>query len=248
MKVVIHQPYFLPWMGYFSKLVYADKFIVLDNVNFTKGSFIDRVQVINSEGKLIWIGMHIGQHFKKKCNQINFSDPQTVERIIKTIHSAYSRARHFKDNIQPIENILNDSFSNSNKLTEINVSIIKRIMELLDLNLPEIILSSQFKEVGNATERVIMLLKEAKCNALITGSGGSLNKHDIKKLSANGVRILFQDYFNLHPTYYQTRRTKLGFAKGLSIVDCILNEGILHTQSLLKDSKYSPKLYMAANN
>lgn len=244
MKAVLHQPYFLPWMGYFSKLVYADKFIVMDNVEFSKRHFIDRVQVINSDGQLIWIGMHIGQHYKEKCNQIIFSDPNAVDRMIKTLHSSYSKARHFKANIKHIENILNTSFSVSNKLTEINLEIIKRIILLLELNMPEIILSSQYQEIENATERVEMLLKETNCNALITGSGGSLEKHDIVLISKNGFKILFQDYFALHPTYYQTRRTKLGFAKGLSIVDCILNEGISHTKALLTDIKYSPELYM----
>jgi hypothetical protein len=80
MKAVIHQPYFLPWMGYFSKLIYADKFIVLDNVEFSKRHFIDRVQVINSDGNLIWIGMNIGERYKIKCNEIIFDDIKRVEK------------------------------------------------------------------------------------------------------------------------------------------------------------------------
>jgi hypothetical protein len=246
MKAVLHQPYFIPWMGYFSKLVYADKFIVMDNVEFSKRHFIDRVQVINSEGQLIWIGVPIGQHYKEKCNRITFTDRKTVDKMVKTLHSAYTKARHFKDNIQHLENILTESFSASDKLTEINLEIIKRIIVLLELNMPEIILSSKYKEVDNATERVEMLLKETNCDTLITGAGGSLEKHDIDQLAKNGMNILFQDYFALHPTYYQTRRTQLGFAKGLSIVDCILNEGILQTKELLMDTKYAPELYMTS--
>lgn len=244
MKAVLHQPYFLPWMGYFSKLVYADKFVVMDNVEFSKRHFIDRVQVINSDGQLIWIGMHIGQHYKEKCNQIIFSNPKSVDNMVKTLHSSYSKARHFKTNIQQIENILYSSFSISNKLTEINLEIIKRIINLLELHMPEIILSSQYQEIEDATKRVEMLLKETKCDYLITGSGGSLQKHDIELLTKKGFTILFQDYYNLHPTYFQTRRTKLGFAKGLSIVDCIFNEGIIQTKALLTDLKYSPELYL----
>lgn len=235
-------------MGYFSKLAYADKFIVLDNVNFSKRHFIDRVQVINSEGKLIWIGVPIGQHYKEKCNQIIFSDPKTVDRMIKTLHSAYSKARHFKTNIQHIESILTGGFSASNKLTEINLEIIKQIIVLLELKMPEIKLSSEYKEIGNATDRVEMLMRETNCDTMITGSGGSLEKHDIDLLSKNGMNILFQDYFTLHPEYYQTRRTQLGFAKGLSIVDCIFNEGIQNTKSLLLNSACIPQVYNTTNS
>jgi hypothetical protein len=243
MKAVIHQPYFLPWMGYFSKLVYADKFIVLDNVDFSKRHFIDRVQVINSDGELIWIGMNIGEKYKTKCSEIYFNDTTRIENIIKTFYSAYSKAKHFKDNIKQVEDIILKVFKGTTKITEINLQLIIGIMELLEFELPEIILASQFKEIEDATERVIFLLQQNNCDTLITGSGGSLDKHDTNQINAMNLNILLQDYYHLHPEYYQTRRTKLGFAKGLSIVDCIFNEGIPKTKSLLLDATCIPKLY-----
>lgn len=100
MTAVIHQPYFLPWMGYFSKLVYADKFIVLDNVNFTKGSFIDRTQIVGPNGDLIWLTMPVGQQFKKHCNEIHFSNVEIVENMVKTLYSIYSKARYFRSSIK----------------------------------------------------------------------------------------------------------------------------------------------------
>ena len=243
MKAVIHQPYFLPWMGYFSKLVYADKFVVLDNVNFSKRHFIDRVQVINSNGEPIWIGLNIGEKFKVKCNEIYFEDRNRFEMIIKTLHSAYSKARHFEETIEEVEKIIRESFLSSEKITNINLKLIFDLMKLLNLKLPEIILASEFSEIENATERVIHLLNSTNCDTLITGSGGSLYKHDIQKISLKGIKIHLQDYYNLHPEYYQTRRTKLGFVKGLSILDCIFNEGLNKTKNLLLETNCIPKIY-----
>lgn len=247
-RAVIHQPYFLPWMGYFSKLVYAEKFVVLDNVNFSKRHFIDRVQVINAEGEPIWLGMNIGEQYKVKCNEIQFNDKGRVENFIKTFYSAYSKARHFKDTINQIEKIIDSSFSQTIRITEINLLLITKIIELLDLKMPEIILASQFDYIEDATERVITLMNIINCDTLITGSGGSLDKHDTSKISEEGISIYLQDYFNLHPTYYQTRRTKLGFAKGLSIVDCIFNEGFQKTKELLFDKSCEPLLYNKLKN
>ncbi|RYE59542.1 MAG: hypothetical protein EOP48_00565 [Sphingobacteriales bacterium] len=65
MTAVMHQPYFLPWMGYFSKLLYADKFIVLDDASFSKRKFIDRVQIINPSGELMWLGLEISATLTK---------------------------------------------------------------------------------------------------------------------------------------------------------------------------------------
>jgi len=236
---VIHQPYFIPWLGYFAKLVYADKFIVLDNVYFSKRKFIDRVKIINAQGETMWVGLPIGENFNKPCNKIQFSDKNAIIKIIKNFRASYSKARHFKKNITQIESILNICFDKSNLLSEINLNIIKEIMRLLDLKTPEIILSSQFEEVNDATERVIMLCKATKCNVLISGADG-LETHDLNKIENNGISISLQDYFNEHPKYYQTRRTELGFAKGLSVVDCIFNEGIEMTKQFIIDTKYKP--------
>ena len=44
--VAIHQPNFLPWLGYFDKIVRADVFVILDNVQFSRGTLVNRVRVI----------------------------------------------------------------------------------------------------------------------------------------------------------------------------------------------------------
>jgi hypothetical protein len=245
-KATIHQPHFLPWLGYFSKLVYADKFIVLDNVFFSKRKFIDRVQVINPEGKVLWIGLPIGNHYNVPCNKIHLSGKSTIAtKVINNLHSSYSKARNYKNNITHIERILIESFESSDLLTEINLSIIKYIMQLLEIKMPEVFLSSQFKEVNDATDRLIMLCKETDCDTIIAGSTVGIEIHDVKKITENKISFLLQDYYNNHPVYYQTRRTQLGFAKGLSIVDCILNEGLETTKLLLMKE---PILYKSQKN
>lgn len=246
-KAVIHQPYFLPWMGYFSKLIYADKFIVLDNVFFSKRKYIDRVQMINTKGDTMWIGLPVGQHFEVACNKIHYSDKRAVNKIIKSFYASYSKARYFKQNIAQIEQALNDSFDNSDLLSDINISIIKKLLLIMELKIPQIIYCSQFPEISDATERIIMLCNETKCNALISGSEG-VEKHDYEKVINNGIDVYIQDYYNNHPMYYQTRRTKLGFAKGLSVIDCIFNEGIEKTKSLITNENFKPRSYKIIQN
>ena len=234
-SIVIHQPNFIPWLGYFAKLVYADKLVVLDNVLFSKRKHIDRVQIINSEGNIIWIGLPVGENYKTPCNKIYFKNISTIKNIIKTLYSSYSKARFFKENITFIENMLLGCLEHSHLLSEIDIFITAKIMELLDLKMPEIIRSSQFVESAflEPTERLIYLCEKAKCDRIIVGSIEATEVHEVKKLNKYGVKLLLQDYLNNHPEYYQTRRTRLGFAKGLSIVDCIFNLGVEQTNALL---------------
>ncbi|MBK8244324.1 MAG: WbqC family protein [Saprospiraceae bacterium] len=222
-------------MGYFAKLVYADKLVVLDNVYFSKRKHIDRVQIVNMQGEIIWIGLPVGNKFKTPCNKIYFNDKETIEKIIKTLYSSYSKARYFKENISYIEKILIESIDKSDILSEIDIFITTKLIELLKIKSPEINRSSQFVESTflEPTERLIYLCEKLKTNNIIVGSIEATEKHDVKKLNKFGINILLQDYLNNHPTYYQTRRTQLGFAKGLSIVDCIFNIGIEETKILL---------------
>ncbi|MDR0661404.1 MAG: WbqC family protein [Prevotellaceae bacterium] len=243
MKAVIHQPYFLPWMGYFSKLIHADKFIVLDNVYYSAHNYIDRTQIINPQGNLMWLKLPIGSPIKRRINEIDFIDytniniNNEINKIIQTLHASYSKARFFKENINSIKTILIDSFLNYSLLSEINIYIIIKLMELLKMKIPQIIYSSFFHTIENATDRIIMLCEQTHCNHIIVGSIEGIYVHDEHRIKKSGISFLLQDYFNNHPTYYQTRRQQLGFVKGLSIIDCIFNEGIEKTKRLLFDSK-----------
>ncbi len=240
LKAIIHQPYFLPWMGYFSKLVFAEKFIVLDNVQFSKRHFIDRTRVVSTSGEIIWLGLNTGENFGSLISDVKVKDKSISEKIIKTLKAAYSRARYFNSHIHVIETIVRDGINNSDLLLEIDLFIIVETMKLLKIKMPQIIMASKFNTISDATDRIISLMKSERCNTLILGSGGSKNKHNISQIVDSGIDIEVQDFFGQHPEYYQTRRTRLGFEKGLSIVDCIFNEGLDVTRRLLNQSTPTP--------
>ena len=52
MKVAIMQPYFLPYIGYFQLIQAADKFVVYDNIEFTKKGWINRNKILVSRYKI----------------------------------------------------------------------------------------------------------------------------------------------------------------------------------------------------
>ena len=238
--IVIHRPYFMPWLGYFAKLVYADVFVVMDDVFFTKRHYIDRVQIINAQGELMWLSLKTGENYNIRCDQINLSKSFCVDDIIKTLAHSYSKARYYKTYSGVIKSIMEEAYTYSDKLVGYDIKIIELLLKMLSLPLPQIYYGSSFMYTDNPTERLIILCKETSCSKIIMGSGGSIEIHDREKLKEEGISVLYQDFYGNHPSYYQTRRQRIGFAKGLSIIDCIFNEGVDFTRQLLLNEKYKP--------
>ena len=54
MILSIHQPQYLPWLPYFNKIMDADCFIFLDNVQYQKNGIINRNEILNNNGRF-WL-------------------------------------------------------------------------------------------------------------------------------------------------------------------------------------------------
>ena len=59
MKVTIHQPEHFPYMGFFQKMEQSDLFVILDDVQFTKGNFQNRNKFVNKNNIEEWFGVQI---------------------------------------------------------------------------------------------------------------------------------------------------------------------------------------------
>ncbi len=245
-KVTIHQAYFIPWLGYFSKLAFSDVFVVLDNVLFRERHYFNRTRIVNMHGQIHWLSLPVGQNFKKNCNEVVCSSPNSnyLDNIIVTLEQSYTKASYYKREWPELKAILNDALFSFTNLVDINLSIIKGIIKYLNIKSPKIILSSEIlnthDETLDATSRIIAICKELECDILNIGGGKSESVHDIKLIIEHGINVFGQNYLSIHPIYNQSRRKRVGFQKGLSIVDSILNVGKERTISFLTDNNYSP--------
>ena len=84
--IAIHQPNYLPWLGYFYKIANSDVFVFLDDVQFSKNSYTNRVQVFGKDEKMRWLTVPVSAHSGQSINEI-FSS--SIILLIKVIYFVF---------------------------------------------------------------------------------------------------------------------------------------------------------------
>src|SRR5438132_6629859 len=93
--VAIHQPEFLPWLGFIDKLRQSDIFVLLDTVQFEKNYFQSRNRIRNSQGE-VWLTVPVHHQFDTKIQDVEIDNSQGwCRKILRAIEMNYHRAPYF---------------------------------------------------------------------------------------------------------------------------------------------------------
>ena len=102
--VAIHQPNYAPWLGYFYKIAAADIFVFLDDVQFSKGSYINRVQIRGGKGAR-WLTQPVTVSLGMSIKEVVVAKPDWRGAHLDSLHGAYRTADAFKSVWPDIEAI-----------------------------------------------------------------------------------------------------------------------------------------------
>ncbi len=94
--VAIHQPNYLPWLGYFAKMARADVFVFLDDVQFSKQSYINRVQILRDDGCSRWLTVPVHVSLGQAINEVRPAKAGWARAHLDTLRGAYKAAPAFK--------------------------------------------------------------------------------------------------------------------------------------------------------
>lgn len=217
MLVAIHQPEHLPWLGFFEKLRRVDLFVLLDDVQFSKGDYQNRNRVKGAAG-VQWLTVPVVHQFPQKINEVEIAGDDWREKHWKTIVSCYGRAPHFHHFAPELETLYRTPWR---KLSLLNVAAIRLLARLLHLE-TDIILSSELNATGEKSDLVLNICREVGAGTYYSGVMGKtyLNRDAFRQA---GVEIVFQSF--THPTYNQLFMKSQGFVPNLSALDLLFNCG-----------------------
>jgi len=214
--IAIHQPNFLPWIGFFYKILKSDVFVFLDNVQFSKNSYQNRVKIKSSQGA-IWLTVPVLHKFGQLTKEVKINNrEQWREKHLKTLELNYKKASFFK----PVFELLQEIYFKEEweLLVNFNIESIFSISKFLGIE-TEMIRASSLNVSGKSTDLLINIAEELNASIYLSGKGGA-NYQDEEKFRANGIELKYSDF--THPVYPQLWGE---FIEGLSIIDLLFNCG-----------------------
>lgn len=216
MIVAIHQPNYLPWLGYFDKMYKSDVFVLLDDVQFPTGKqhYGHRNKIRGNMGEK-WLTLPVSNRSAGlKFNEVQISDNGWHAEHLRLITEFYRKTRYF-DAYYPI---LSQDFAECKVLSDITIKYIGIIKSLLKLK-TKIVLSSKLNITGTGAERILNILKHFHADTYVSGTGpGSMRYIDEEEFVRNNIRLVWQNYIS--PEYKQRFNP---FIPNLSIIDALFN-------------------------
>jgi hypothetical protein len=217
MIVAIHQPNFLPWLGYFYKMVRCDRFVLLDSVGFAKGGYTNRVMIKTPQGPQ-WLTVPVrtkGMLGAPIHEMLTADNVDWRSKVCRTLEMNYRACPHYQPYAKEISAIIASAGAS---LSEMNIRLIEYLARQFQIPTPTC-RSSGLQAAGKAAELLIAICKELGATTYLSGSGGA-NYQDEQAFQAAGLALTYANY--RHPRY---RQAFGDFAQGLSAADLLFNCG-----------------------
>ena len=206
MNVVILQPSYFPWRGYFDQVRRADLFVFYDDVQYDKHGWRNRNQIKTAQGKQ-WLSIPVHskgvtQGITIKDVRIDWSKPWAKNHL-KSLSVAYGRAPYFKELLPALESYYArcDEY-----LADFTIETTISLARQLGMTSTQFIRSSQMAGIeGKKTDRVISVLKQVGATHYLCGpSAGSYmepEKFRQAGITFEYMQYNYPEYPQLYPPY-----------------------------------------------
>lgn len=218
MKIAIHQPDYISYLGYFYKIAHADRFVFLDDCQFSNDNMHhwNRIKTPQGECRL---KIPVEHRFGDAIDGVRTRDELGwKEKHLKTISMNYSKAPFFDAVFPEFRDLLMQHYEN---LADLNVAINSWVARQFGLT-AEFYRSSRMNIATVREERVIDICVALGGDLYISGHGAKAYQVE-EHFTARGVQLCYTDY---KPIEYPQRWNKqCPFLPCMSVLDYLFNCG-----------------------
>lgn len=231
MIVSIHQPNFFPWLGYFAKIALSDVFVFLDGVEFTRGSYINRVKLLCS-GLPMWRTCPVkrGSGSMLLSHVLISEDSSWKRKMLSGLCEQYGRTAHFDEVHATVQRMIMNC---SGKLADVNVSCILSLSARLGLSTRfarQSEIADESFESLRGSQLLSHICRKVGADRYLAGRGSD-GYEDVMAYTAKGIS--FEKQPEMQWSYPQP--TGEDFIPGLSILDTLYCVGWQETARLIRE-------------
>jgi hypothetical protein len=225
----IHQPNYIPWLGYFFKIAHADKFVFLDNVVYPDTGFVNRNSIKTPSGPA-WLTIPVirkGRRGQLIGEVETDNTHRWAERHLATLRCNYGRAPYFKETLALLEPHYRVIAVNRRYLAEFNIGVIRSIATYLGFS-AQFMRASELSVSGHKTDLILDICRAVGARTYLAGTGWAKSYQEDEKLEDAGIAPVYSSFSQRgYPQLFGE------FLENLSIVDALMNCGCLETRRLL---------------
>jgi hypothetical protein len=215
MICTIHQPNYIPYLGFFQKFKQSDVFVVYDTAQYNKNDWRNRNRVKTANGPA-WLTIPVSFHLGQRINEVTISNWDFVDKHKKTLEINYKKAPYFNTVFPELEKLY------SNNRTGLLVDFILPFQDYFFSNFDsgkKVVLASSLglDLEKRSTEALVEIVTKSGCEGYLAGADAG-NYMDESLFEKAGIKLLHQHF--THPTYPQLWGDFLPY---MSAVDALFN-------------------------
>ncbi|WP_415407818.1 WbqC family protein [Sulfurovum sp. CS9] len=224
MKLGMMQPYFLSYIGYFQLIQLVDVYVVADDLNFIKNSYIKKNSILDNGAPALISLELIGASQNKLINEIEVGN--NMDKLLTAIQRRYAKAPYFKDVFPLLQTILSSKEKNLARF--LGYSLMK-ISSYLGMQ-TKFLYSSEIEKNNDLKfdARIMDICKRVGADHYINAIGGK-ELYSKDKFATEGIKLSFIDTKDIEYKQFDKE-----FVPNLSIIDVMMFNSKEETRELLQ--------------
>ena len=218
MILAVHQPNFLPWVGYFWKMAASDHFVLLDEVQFPRGNtFANRATVAGPNGYIeltVPVSVPKGHSGKVSYRGLELPDGKWRRKLLKTLEMGYKKAPYFQEHFPFIEEWLR-----MEDFCEMNIAFIRYVRDRTAMGTDLSLLSEYEGIFGERSERIVELCRKNEASIYLSGKGAA-KYNEPEHFEREGIELQY-----LERPHFDNELLQEAMRQGRSILDPLFHLG-----------------------
>lgn len=225
--IAIHQPNYIPWVGYFYKIYQSNVFVFLDDIQYSNKGMHNYHYIKTPQGSFR-LKFPVEQHLGDSINCVRSKDESGwKEKHIKTLENFYRKALHFDEVIEDFKQIILQNYSN---IALMNAAVIKSISGKLGIK-TRFIFSSDLTVSNVKEEKILNICEALRATIYYSGTGAQVYQNE-EDFITNDIELRYSQFKPFeYPQFWN------GFQSNVSIIDYLMHCGYDWTRVLVKQEK-----------